>query len=160
MSNNLSVAIITHNEERNISLCLESVKQLADEIVVIDSYSTDRTEEICLQYGVTFIKNRFPGHIEQKNIAKEACSHTLVLSLDADEVLSLELQRSVQAIKDLDVVMDGYLFSRLTFYAGVPVRHCGWYPDKSLRLWNRTKGRWGGSNPHDRFFMDAGATIG
>lgn len=159
MPESLSVAIITYNEEQNIARCLESVSGIADEIVVVDSFSTDRTEEICRQYNVRFIKNKFPGHIEQKNIAKDACSNELVLSLDADEALSAELKTEIKKIKENGASADGYQFNRLTFYVGIPVRHCGWYPDKSLRLWKKQRGKWGGNNPHDKFFMSEGASV-
>ena len=83
----LSVAVITFNEEKNIARCLDSVKNIADEILVVDSYSTDRTEEICKEYKTVFIKNEFEGHVQQKNFALEKCTGDYILSLDADEAL-------------------------------------------------------------------------
>jgi len=154
----LSVAIITFNEERNIMRCLQSVEGIADEIVVIDSLSTDKTEEICKKFNVRFIKNPFPGHIEQKNIAKDNCTHDLVLSLDADEALSPELRTSITEVKN-NPSADGYSFNRATFFCGKHIKHCGWYPDVSLRLWNRNKGTWGGYNPHDRFILQENCTV-
>lgn len=151
----ISVAIITFNEEKNIERCLSSVQTIADEIVVVDSFSTDTTKSICEKFEIRFIENPFGGHIEQKNFAKDQCTYDLVLSLDADEVLSPELIESITKIKEVGTT-DGYYFNRLNHYCGVPVHHCGWYPDKSLRLWNRTKGEWGGNNPHDKFFMNSG----
>lgn len=152
----LSVAIITLNEERDIGRCLESVKEIADEIVVIDSYSTDNTENICQQYGVRFIKNRFDGYIEQKNFALTKTTFKYVLSLDADEALSYELKTSVLQAKS-NLSADGYKMNRLTNYIGKWIHHCGWYPDTKLRLFNRDKGKWGGINPHDEFFFDGKA---
>jgi len=95
----LSVAIITLNEERDIGRCLESVQGLADEIVVVDSFSTDKTEAICLQYGARFIQHQFEGYIEQKNFALSQTSFQYVLSLDADEALSEELKVSILQTK-------------------------------------------------------------
>jgi len=153
----LSVAIITFNEEKNIGRCLESVSGIADEIVVVDSFSKDKTEEICGKYGVAFIKNSFAGHVEQKNFAAAQCTYDLVLSLDADEALSPGLKTSLQKVKEHQDA-DGYTFNRATYFCGQHIKHCGWYPDPSLRLWNRTKGKWAGNNPHDKFFMNDGCT--
>ena len=97
----LSVVIITFNEEKNIARCIDSVRNVADEIVVVDSYSKDRTREICLNKGVRFIENAFEGHIQQKNFALSLASFDYVLSLDADEMLSDELEKSVLEVKDI-----------------------------------------------------------
>ncbi|MDX1477279.1 MAG: glycosyltransferase family 2 protein [Saprospiraceae bacterium] len=153
----LSVAIITYNEEENIGRCLASVQDIADEIVVVDSFSTDKTEEICRSFGVRFIQHTFEGHVEQKNVALDSTTHEYVLSLDADEALSDALRRSIVQVKS-DFVHDGYSFNRLTNYAGQWIRHCGWYPDRKLRLWRKSQGRWGGDNPHDKVIMRDGAT--
>ena len=153
----LSVAIITLNEERDIGRCLESVQGLADEIVVVDSFSTDKTEAICLKYGARFIQHQFEGYIEQKNFALSQTSFQYVLSLDADEALSEELKVSVLQAKS-NFTADGYSMNRLTNYIGTWIHHCGWYPDTKLRLFNRDKGKWGGTNPHDEFRFDGPAT--
>jgi glycosyltransferase involved in cell wall biosynthesis len=152
----LSVVIITYNEEKNIERCILSVKDIADEIVVVDSFSTDMTEEICRRLGARFITHKFEGYIEQKNWAMAQAAGDFVLSLDADEALSDELRDSISNVKD-NPVYDGYYFNRLTNYCGQWVRHCGWYPDRKLRLWNRTKGMWKGVNPHDEFILESGA---
>lgn len=156
--NKLSVAIITYNEEKNIERCIRSVQTIADEILVVDSFSTDSTIQICERLQVTCIQHPFEGHIQQKNFARLACSYDLVLSLDADEVLSDELCKNIANIKEQHNA-DGYTCNRLNFFCGTPVNHCGWYPDKSLRLWNRTKGAWGGNNPHDKFILQANSKI-
>lgn len=153
----LSVIIITYNEERNIGRCLDSLKGVADEIVVVDSYSTDRTEEICLRHGARFIKHRFNGHIEQKNWAILQATYPYILSLDADEALSDELRASILKVKN-NWTHDGYYFNRLTNYCGKWIRHTSWYPSRKLRLWDARKGWWGGFNPHDKFFLQKGAT--
>ncbi|MBT8332765.1 MAG: glycosyltransferase family 2 protein, partial [Deltaproteobacteria bacterium] len=137
----ISAVIITYNEERNIGRCLDSVREVADEIVVVDSYSTDKTKEICHSMNVKFLQHHFEGHIEQKNYAVSCASCGQVLSLDADEVLSEKLQQSILAAKQ-SWRFDGYSFNRLTNYWGKWNRHSGWYPDTKLRLWDRSKGRW------------------
>lgn len=151
----LSAVIITFNEEKNIERCLVSLKEVADEIVVLDSFSKDRTKEICLQHGVQFFEHAFDGHIQQKNRAITYASYNHVLSLDADEALDDTLRESILAVK-VNFSKQGYYMNRLTNYCGHWVRHCGWYPDKKLRLWDRTKGEWRGVNPHDKFELFEG----
>ena len=153
----LSAVIITYNEERNIQRCLESLNGVVDEIVVVDSYSTDRTEEICASFDTRFIRHRFIGHIEQKNWAILQASSPYVLSLDADEALSDELRASILRVKE-NWTHDGYNFNRLTNYCGKWIRNTSWYPSKKLRLWDARKGSWGGFNPHDRYYLNRGAS--
>lgn len=153
----LSVVIITFNEEKNIGRCLDSVKEIADDIVVVDSFSKDKTEEICSRYSVRFIRHKFEGHIEQKNWAITQTKFPHVLSLDADEALDEKLRTEILKVKS-NWQYDGYFINRLTNYCGKWIKHCGWYPDKKLRLWDSRKGRWGGINPHDKFEMNAGST--
>ena len=155
----LSVAIITYNEERNIGRCIESVLSVADDIVVIDSFSTDDTEKICNKFpGVRFLKNKFEGHIEQKNWALTQVEFPYVLSLDADEQLDDKLIEEIKSIKQ-NWEFDGYYMNRLTNYCGTWIHHCGWYPDKKLRIWDTRKGQWGGVNPHDKFEMYNGDKV-
>jgi glycosyltransferase involved in cell wall biosynthesis len=154
----ISVVIITFNEEKNIERCLNSVKDIADEIIVVDSFSTDKTKEICLKYKVLFFEQKFLGHIEQKNFALEKANNNYVLSLDADEELSNKLISEILLIK-ADFQYDGYTFNRLTNYCGKWIKHCGWYPDKKLRLWDKSKGCWGGINPHDKVIMQQNSKI-
>lgn len=151
----LSVVIITHNEERNIERCLRSVQGIADDIVVLDSFSTDNTEEICKPFGVRFFQHQFDGHIEQKNRAITHALFPYVLSLDADEALDETLLESIRYTKD-HWTNDGYSMNRLTNYCGKWIYHCGWYPDRKLRLWDSRKGKWGGVNPHDKFELAGG----
>ena len=147
----LSVSIITLNEEKNIRRCLESVAEIADEIVVVDSFSKDKTEAICREFNVKFSTHPFEGYIEQKNVALNFCSYTMVLSLDADEALSDELRASILAEKESGFPAKAYTMNRLTNYCGQWIRHCGWYPDRKLRLFDKRLGKWGGQNPHDKF---------
>ncbi len=156
----LSVVIITFNEEKNIARCLNSVKDIADEIIILDSLSTDKTKEICSKYNVKFYEQKFLGHIEQKNKAMMLASNDYVLSLDADEALNDELKKSINTLKhSTSELADGYTFNRMTNYLGKWIKHSGWYPDKKLRLWNRNKGKWGGINPHDKVIMQDGCKI-
>ncbi len=148
----LSAVVITLNEEKKISRCLESLQGVADEIVVVDSLSTDKTKEICLGFGVKFVEQKFLGYTEQKNFAVRQSSHNYVLCIDADEVLSDSLRQSILAIKP-NLTEDAYSFNRLTNYAGFWVKHCGWYPDRSIRIFHREKAYWGGENPHDKVLL-------
>lgn len=145
----LSVSIITFNEEKNIARCLDSVKEIANEIIVVDSHSTDHTENICKEYGVKFFKQTFLGYIEQKNYALDLCKHQWVLCLDADECLSEELVSSIRKLKQLTELADAYTMNRCTNFCGKWIKHGTWYPDRKLRLFNKQKGKWGGTNPHD-----------
>ncbi|MCO4794844.1 MAG: glycosyltransferase family 2 protein [Bacteriovoracaceae bacterium] len=144
----ISATIITYNEENNIERCLDSLKDVADEIVVIDSFSTDKTKAVCEGRNVRFIENEFKGHIEQKNFAIEQASHDIILSLDADEALDPTLKDEILKVKN-DFKFKAYCFNRLTNYAGHWVRYCGWYPDVKTRLLRKSAGKWGGNNPHD-----------
>jgi glycosyltransferase involved in cell wall biosynthesis len=147
----ISVVIITFNEEKNIRRCLLSVMDIADDIVVVDSFSKDNTKQICSEFPlVRFVEHPFDGHIEQKNWAITQAEYPHVLSLDADEALDETLKNAILEIKK-DFVHSGYVMNRLTNYCGHWVRYCGWYPDRKLRLWDSRKGQWGGDNPHDKF---------
>jgi glycosyltransferase involved in cell wall biosynthesis len=153
----LSVVIITFNEEKNIRRCLESVRGLADEIVVVDSLSTDGTKKVCHELGVRFIEQAFLGYIEQKNFALDQASNDMVLSLDADEAVDELLKTALLGAKRDGFSADGYIMNRCTNYCGKWIRHGAWYPDRKLRLFNRKKGRWGGINPHDKVEMEGGS---
>lgn len=141
----LSATIITLNEEDKIRPCLESLIGVADEIVVVDSLSTDKTKSICEEYGVKFIEQKWLGYSEQKNLANRLASHDWILSIDADEVLSDKLKESIIKIKETDTP-DNLIFSfnRLNNYCGKWIHHSGFYPDKKIRIWNRNIGRWEG----------------
>ncbi len=149
------MVIITFNEEKNIERCLLSVKEVADEIIVLDSFSTDSTPLICQKYNVKFFQHAFDGHIQQKNRAITFATNAYILSLDADEELDETLIGSIKAAK-ANFEKEGYYLSRLTNYCGHWVKYCGWYPDKKLRLFDNRKGRWTGINPHDKYELFAG----
>lgn len=154
----LSVVIITFNEERNIGRCLESVKDIADEIVVVDSLSTDETKSICESYGIKFIEHAFEGHIKQKNFAISQATYPHQLSMDADEALSNDLISEITKVKK-NWQFDGYRMDRLSNYCGKWIRHSGWYPDTKLRLYDSRKGSWTGMDPHDKFEPEKGSSI-
>jgi glycosyltransferase involved in cell wall biosynthesis len=146
--NPVSVCIITKDEEGNLPDCLASVKW-ADDVVVVDSRSTDRTREIASAAGARVIERDFPGHIEQKNFAVDQAKHDWVLCVDADERLTPALADAVRKALEAPAPFDGFELPRLTYHLGRPIRHGGWYPDRKVRLFDRRKGRWGGRNPHD-----------
>ena len=156
--NKISAVIITFNEEKNIERCLKSLIGIADEIIVLDSFSTDKTEQICNKYKVKFVQHVFDGHIQQKNRVMNMASNNYVLSLDADEVLSEKLKKSILEIKE-NLKFDAYKFNRLNIYCGKAIKHGEWYPDAKIRLWNKSKGKWGGTNPHDTVIIDSNATM-
>ena len=144
----LSGVIITFNEERNIEKCLQSLMNVVDEIVVVDSFSTDCTKSICQKYNVKFIEQHFLGYIEQKNFALKQASNDFVVSLDGDEALSEILQKSIIKLKD-NWNFDGYFSNRFNNFCGQWIKHSDWYPNKKLRVFDRRKAEWKGINPHD-----------
>ncbi len=155
----VSATIITLNEEVYIGRCLKSLEGIADEIIVVDSFSTDRTAEICRSMGVRFYQREFPGYRDQKNYASSLATHEYILSVDADEELSEELRQSLIEFKNMEgEVADGYSVNRLNAYRGQWIKGCGWYPDRKVRLYNRNRGRWGGYNVHEVVVMERGAT--
>ncbi|MEX2335953.1 MAG: glycosyltransferase family 2 protein [Fulvivirga sp.] len=153
----ISGVIITYNEERHIKQCITSMLEIVDEIVVVDSFSTDQTVEICKGLGAKVIQHPFEGHIQQKNFAMHQASFDHVLSLDADERVSSEMVASIKAVRE-NWQADGYVFSRFNNYCGTWLKH-SWYPDKKLRLWDRRIGKWGGTNPHDKVVMNNGVEV-
>lgn len=148
----ISGLIITFNEEKNIERCIKSMLPVCDEIVVIDSGSSDKTVQIANSLGARTIFNPFLGHIEQKNFAISKAKFDYVLSLDADEELDAELIRNITKLKS-NFLYDGIMFNRLTRYVDKWIYHCDWYPDTKLRLWKKGFGHWGGVNPHDIVIM-------
>lgn len=152
----ISAVIITKNEEKNIERCLQSLDGIVDEIIVLDSFSTDKTEHICKAYNVHFVKRLFTDYSDAKNYANSLTTHPFILSIDADEELSENLRESITAIKS-DLKDDGYYCHRKTNYCGHWINHCGWYPDTKLRLWRKTKGAWQGKI-HETLELSNGST--
>lgn len=153
MKEKISACIITYNEERTIKDCLLSVS-FADEIIVVDSHSTDKTCEIAKEFGAKIVTHDFEGHIQQKNYAKSLAKNEWVISLDADERVSASLRKEIEKIFSIGPAYDGYRFKRKTFYLNKWISHGGWYPDKHLRLFKNSIATWSGKNPHDRIFLD------
>ena len=149
----LSVVIITFNEEQNIERCIKSVKEVADEIIVLDSFSTDQTVIISRSLGAVIYQEIFRGYIGQKNLAIQLASHNYVLSLDADETLDEKLAASILSVKN-DFSCRAYRMNRCTNYCGHFIRHGLWYPDPKIRLFDRRCARWAGMNPHDKIEVD------
>ena len=154
----ISAVIITFNEERNIERCLQSLQGAADEIVVVDSGSTDGTENICKIFNARFEQRIWDNYSAQKNYGNGLASFNFILSIDADEVLSEELKNSI-IVEKKNLENDSYHFHRLTFFCGKPVRHCGWYPDRKPRLFNRQRARWEGE-VHERLIFSEPFSIG
>ena len=144
----LSGVIITFNEDKNIERCLQSLVNVVDEIIVVDSFSTDNTKQICLKYNVTFIEQEFLGYIEQKNFALKQASNDFIVSLDGDEALSETLQNSIIELKS-NWQFDGYYCNRFNNFCGQWIKHSDWYPNKKLRVFDRRVAQWEGINPHD-----------
>lgn len=155
----ISAVIITYNEEALIEKCLASIDGIADEIVVVDSFSTDSTEDICKKYNARFIKHKFEGYRDQKNYAIRLATYKNILSLDADESLSDTLRESILKIKD-KWDYDGYRFNRRSNFCGTWINYSEWYPDRQLRLFHADDGKWGVLNLHEKFIMSNGANIG
>ena len=145
----ISACIISYNEEQKIEGCLKSLEGIVDEIIIVDSLSTDKTKEIAKKYTDKIFEQKFLGHVEQKNLAVEKASFDWILSLDCDERLTDELKESILKIKDNIDIADAYRMARKTFYVYRWLNHC-WYPDFKVRLFNRKSAKWGGTNPHDR----------
>lgn len=140
----ISVVIITFNEEENIGRCLDSVLSFADEIIVIDSNSTDSTLAIAQGKGARVYECDWQGYSAAKNYGNNLAEKDYILSIDADEVVSPDLALSISKIKTGKLTGDAFIFSRLTNYCGHWVRYCGWYPDRKLRMWRKDEGVWDG----------------
>ncbi len=156
----ITAAIISFNEAENIRAACESVAW-TDEILVVDSESTDATAFIAAECGARVISRAWPGFALQKQFATEQASHEWVLSLDADERISPELQQAIEELRRRsdDRLADGYLIARRSFYMGRWIRGGGWYPDYQLRLFRRAGGSWQGPHIHESVKMKEGARI-
>jgi len=150
----VSACIVALNEEDRIRACLESLRW-CDEIVLVDSHSSDATRELAAAYGARVIERDWPGHVEQKEFAIRAASHDWVLCVDADEALSPELVEEIKTLRERGFPQHaGWTMPRLSSFLGMPMRHGGWYPDRNLRLFDRRRGHWGGRNPHDHVTVE------
>lgn len=149
MHQKLSAVIITLNEESNIGDCIESLQGVADEILIVDSFSTDGTEEICAKYNVRFVKNKWEGYVAQRNFAQELASCPVLLNIDADERLSPPLKDSILKEKEKGFPFKGYSMNRFNNYCGQWIKHGHYYPDRKIRLYHKNAGKIGGINPHE-----------
>jgi glycosyltransferase involved in cell wall biosynthesis len=151
----ISACLITLQEERNLARCLRSVAGLVEEIVVVDSGSTDRTREMATEFGARVMEQAWLGYVGQKNFALEQAAHPWVLSIDADEEVSPELAAAILRVKsdpqaDLPGAPNGYQVARLVFYRGRWIRHGDWYPDRLVRLFRKEEGRFAGGRVHEK----------
>ena len=144
----LSATLVTLNEERNIARAIESLR-CADEILVVDSGSTDRTREIAARLGARVVEEPWRGYAAQKNFAAQAATYDWILSLDADEAVNEELEGEFLALKLSDPPFKAYSMPRLAQYCGRWNKHSGWYPDRKIRLYHRAFGEWKGSYVHE-----------
>lgn len=148
----LSVIIITLNEEHNLQRCLLSVKDIADEIVVLDSNSTDKTIAIAKSFGAITQQHAFEGYVAARKRVEALASYDHILAIDADEALSNKLIESIKQLKN-NWKYDGYSIARRTNYCGKWVNHSGWYPERKLRLYKRGSGEWTGKYVHEKFSL-------
>lgn len=148
----ISACIITLNEEKNLPRCLNSIRELVDEIIVVDSGSTDRTNYIATEFNARFIRNEWNGYVAQKNFAISKAKFNWVLSLDADEELSAELQASLKTLKlnGHSELVTGYEMSRVVNYQGNWIRFGDWYPDTLVRLFKKSSAEFAGGQIHER----------
>lgn len=155
----ISAIIITKNEERNIGRCLESLKNLVDEIVIVDSFSTDNTKNICTSYEeVKFISSEWKGYAETKNYANSLARGKFIFSVDADESVSEALKKSILNFISEAEQADACSFNRLTNFCGKWIRHGGWYPDTKIRMWKKGTAHWEGI-VHEKIVLDNSASI-
>jgi len=145
----LTAIIITKNEEKNIERCLISLQNIVEEIIVIDSFSTDKTKEICEGFGVKFIQQKWLGYSATKNLANTYATNDWMLSIDADEALSPELKQSIISIKIQLKIDNIYAFNRLVNYCGKWIKHCGWYPGIVPRIFHKNEWKWQGDFVHE-----------
>ena len=148
----ISVCIITLNEESDLPRCLASIKPVADEIVIVDSGSTDRTPFIATEHDARFIRHEWEGYVGQKNFALQKATKDWVLSIDADEELSPELQKEILQLKEAstDPEAVGFEVPRVVFYEGKWIRFGDWYPDRLVRLFRKDRARFAGGSVHER----------
>ena len=155
----LSVIVMTYNEEDNIERCLSSVAGLGDEILVLDSYSTDHTVDIAKSMGARIEQFPFDSYVQQKARMIQMANSNWVLSIDADEYLSNELRASIEAVRN-EKGFDGYTSNRRNKIGEKWLNHGSWYPDRKIRLFDRRKVTIVGKDPHDIMQPIAGARIG
>ncbi|MBZ5534399.1 MAG: glycosyltransferase family 2 protein [Acidobacteriia bacterium] len=152
----ISATIITLNEEKNLRRACESLREIADEIIVVDSQSQDCTREVALEFTPHVFMHPFKSYSEQKNLAASKASHPWILSIDADECLSDGLKQSLLGLKSgpAGAEVAAYRFARRANYLGGWIQHSGWYPDYKIRLYDRNRARWVGEYVHETLVVD------
>jgi glycosyltransferase involved in cell wall biosynthesis len=150
----VSAIVVCYNEEERIEACLESLRW-CDEIIVVDSFSTDRTPEICRRYTERFIQREWAGYRDQKAYAHSQATKDWVLLVDSDERVTAPLQQEIlDALSQDKGGYSGYSVPRLVRYLGRWWWRGGWYPDYDVRLFRRERATWGGSDPHEKILVD------
>lgn len=156
----LTACIITYNEEKNIARCLTALKNVVDEVIVVDSFSQDKTVAIAESLGAKVFQRKFKGYGDQKFFAQQQAKYDWVFSIDADEVVSPALAESILSLKE-NPRFDAYAVDILPNYCGHWIRHCGWYPQPKLRIWNKQKGTMLNRKLHEGIeLFDKNAPIG
>jgi glycosyltransferase involved in cell wall biosynthesis len=155
----ISATIITLNEEDNLVRCLNSLKDVVDEIILVDSGSQDRTLEIAADYGARIFSRTWTNYSEQKNYAANQASADWILSIDADECVGPELKSEITALKSAGARADAYQFPRIAFYLGRWIKHSGWYPDYKTRLYLKNKATWQGSFVHESLRVNGAVSL-
>ncbi|MBN1221865.1 MAG: glycosyltransferase family 2 protein [Candidatus Aminicenantes bacterium] len=150
----ISVVIITYNEERRLEAALKSVTGIASEIIVVDRYSTDDTVKIAERFTDRVYKREWTNFADQKNFGNSQAGNSWILSLDADERLSPELQDEILRLKSEEPDCAAFSMPRQSFYLGRWIRHSGWYPDRKTRLFHRDKAHWAGQYVHEALVVD------
>ncbi|QQS33173.1 MAG: glycosyltransferase family 2 protein [Acidobacteriota bacterium] len=155
----ISAVIIARDEEAKIGNAIRSVLW-ADEVLVVDSGSVDGTRAVAADLGAKVVYQEWLGFGGQKQFAVDSARNNMILSLDADEAVSDKLADEIRSIVQTGDVLDAYYMPRLAFYLGRPVKHSGWYPDRQLRLFDRTKGEWSRAKVHESVIMRPDARVG
>ena len=148
----ITALIITLHEDKHIGTCIDSLTGVVDEIIVLDSFSKDRTKEIALSKGARVIEKEFLGFGEQKNLGAATAANDYILSIDADEELSEDLRQSILKLKKT-LSEEAYYVNRLNFIGDKPIRTCGWYPDIRTRLYNRKRAQWDKKEVHEELIV-------
>ena len=150
----IAAAIITFNEEKNIERCIKGLIDCVDEIVVLDSFSSDRTKEICERYQVRFVQKEWEGYAKTKNKLNDLIDAEYIFSIDADEVPDIVLREDIRKIKE-DTFNGIYILNRKTNYCGKWIKYCGWYPEYKKRIFPNSQACWKGDFVHEYLSFDS-----
>ena len=153
MSRKLSATIITLNEEKNIERCLISLRDIVDEVIVLDSFSEDRTVEICKSMGAIVVQRKWEGYAASKNFVNSLAKHDYIFSIDADESLDSKLQKAILEVKKSGFT-DVYAVNRLTNYCGKWIKYSGWHPDIKTRIFPKERTKWAGAYVHEELEIE------